>query len=221
MASRRAFAPDAAVSPARAASDADRLRPWKPGWFWIRTGRRRAAIRSVCRPLRYWPVSESAALQEFDRKLPWNTTFAAGRAVAGTEVDDLVRGAHDAGFVLDDHHGVPGVAQLFEECDQPFGVARMQATLGSSSTKKRVHQPRAQAGGEVHALGFAAGKRARRAVQREIAQADLVEIAEPGRGPRSAQGPEDSLGRTGIDRPSAVMKPQGVADGQLIEIGQA
>ncbi len=98
--------------------------------------------------------------------------------MAGPEVHDLIRGAHHAGFVFDDHDGVAGIAQLFEDADQPFGVARMQADARFVEHEQRVDQPRAEAGGEIHALGFAAGERARRAVEREIAQADFVEVAE-------------------------------------------
>ena len=99
--------------------------------------------------------------------------FSAGGAVAGAKINDLVRRADHAGLVFDDHDRVAGVAQLFEDADQPFGVARMQADAGLVEHEERIDQTRAQAGGEVHPFGFAAGERARRAVQGEIAQADL------------------------------------------------
>ena len=103
----------------------------------------------------------------------------AGGAVAWSQVNDLVRRADHAGFVFDDYDCVAGVAQLFEQADQAFSVARMQADARLVEDEKRIHQSSAQAGGETHPLGFAAGKRARRAVQREVTQADLVEVAEP------------------------------------------
>ena len=106
--------------------------------------------------------------------------FSAGGAVAGAEIHDLVRRADHAGLVFDDDDGVAGVAQLLEEADQAFGVARMQADARFVEDEKRIDQASAQAGGEVHPLGLAARERARGAVQGEIAQADLVEIAEAG-----------------------------------------
>ena len=98
--------------------------------------------------------------------------------MAGAEVDDLVRRAHHAGFVFDDDDGVAGIAQLLEDADEPFRVARMQSDARFVEHEQRIHQARAEAGGEIDPLGFAARQRARGAVQREIAQADLVEIAQ-------------------------------------------
>ena len=45
--------------------------------------------------------------------------------------------------------------------------------LGSSRTKSVFDERRAEAGGEIHALDFAAAERAGRAVEVEIAEADL------------------------------------------------
>ena len=145
--------------------------------------------------------------------------FAAGRAMAGAEVHDLIRRAHHAGFVFDDDDGVAGVAQLLENADEAFGVARMQADARFVEHEERVHQPRAQAGGEIHALGLAAGERARRAVQREIAEADFVQIAEP----RADFVQNQGEGIVGAQTPAGrqtLHEWQGVANGKLVEIGQ-
>ena len=150
---------------------------------------------------------------------PLEHDLPAGRAVAGAEVHDLVCRADHAGLVLDHHDRVARIAQLLEQADQPFGVARMQAHARFVQDKERIHQPGAQAGGEIHALGFAAGERARRAVQREIAQADLVEITEP-----RADFVQDQA--EGVVRSQAVPfgerldERQGIADWELVEIGQ-
>jgi hypothetical protein len=51
---------------------------------------------------------------------------ATSRTVTWTKVDDLVGGPHDAGFMLDNHHGVAGIAQLLKDPNQAFGVPGMQ-----------------------------------------------------------------------------------------------
>ena len=50
--------------------------------------------------------------------------------------------------------------------------------LGSSMTNKRVYQRRAETCGEVHPLDFTAAQGARGPVEREITDADFVEIIE-------------------------------------------
>ena len=106
--------------------------------------------------------------------------FSTRLPVAGAEVHDLVGGAHDGGFVLDDDDGVPEVAQALEDGDEARGVARVQAHARLVEDVERVDEARAEAGGEVHALGLAAGERARGAVEREVAQADFDEVGKAG-----------------------------------------
>ena len=164
-----------------------------------------AGISIRLRPLRYWPVSELLRLQNL-RVSALEHDLAARGAVAGAEVNDLVRGADHAGLVFDDHDGVAGIAQLLEQADQAFGVARVQADARLVQHEERIHQAGAQAGGEIDALGFAAGERARRAIQRQIAQADLVEIARAASGPRSGPGRADRSVAAGAAAASASMK---------------
>ena len=90
----------------------------------------------------------------------------------------MIRRAHHRLLVLDDEQRVAFVAQLLHHADEPAGVARMQADAWFIEDEERVHQRRAEAGGEIHALDFAAAEGARRAVEREIAEADFAEIAE-------------------------------------------
>lgn len=122
--------------------------------------------------------------------------FPAGFALAGAEIDDLIGGAHDAGFVLDDDDGVAGVAEVFQDADEPRRVARMQADARFVEDEEGVDEAGAEAGGEVDAAGLAAGERARGTVEREVAEAGFDEVAEPGtdfgeddleRGVRSAE----------------------------------
>ena len=81
--------------------------------------------------------------------------------------------------MLHDDDGVPGVAQLFENVDEPGGVARMKADAGFIEHEERIDEARAETRRQVHALRLAARQRARRPVEREIAKADLDEISQP------------------------------------------
>ncbi len=54
----------------------------------------------------------------------------------------------------------------------------MQADGGLVQHEQRVHERRAGRGRQVDALDFAARERARLAIQRQIAQADVVQIVE-------------------------------------------
>jgi hypothetical protein len=82
---------------------------------------------------------------------------APGRALPRPKVDDLVGGAHDAGFVFDDDDGVAGVAKILEDANQAFGIPRMEPHAGFVEDEQGVHHAGSEAGGEVDALGFAAG----------------------------------------------------------------
>ena len=110
--------------------------------------------------------------------------FAARFAAAGPELDEI-----------DPRRGSPlprarrraaccPCRAVLHHADEPAGVARMQADAGLIEDEERVHQRRAEAGREIHALDFAAAERARRAVEREIAEADFDEIAEARARPR-------------------------------------
>ena len=56
----------------------------------------------------------------------------------------------------------------------------MQADAGLIEHEERVHERRAEARREIHALHFATAQCPRRAVEREVAEADFVEVAEAG-----------------------------------------
>ena len=106
--------------------------------------------------------------------------LAAVLAGAGPELEHEV-GLRDGGEVVLDHdHRVAAVAQPAQEGEQPVGVARVQADRRLVEHVERVDQPRAERVGERDALRFAAGEGAGLAVEREIAEADVAEEAEPG-----------------------------------------
>ena len=106
--------------------------------------------------------------------------LAALAAGLGADFDDMV-GRADHGFVvLDDDHGVAGVRQRPDDADQAVDVARVQADAGLVEHKEGVDQRSAEARGEVDAFDFASAQRARGAVEGEIAEADLLQVAQAG-----------------------------------------
>ena len=83
---------------------------------------------------------------------------AAVLARARPQIQQVIGGAHHFRIVLHHHDGVAQLAQFLEDADQPPGVAAMQADRRLIEHVAGAHQARAQAGGELDALRFAAGK---------------------------------------------------------------
>ena len=104
----------------------------------------------------------------------------AALARARPEVEDAVGGEHDLRVVLDDDERVAGIPQLLHHVDDAAHVARMQPDRRLVEHEQRVDERRAERGGEVDPLHFAAGERARLAVEGEVAQAHLAEVREAG-----------------------------------------
>ena len=116
------------------------------------------------------------AQQPADRALKHNA--AAAFSWLGTDLDDVV-GRTDHGLVmLDDDDRVAGGGERADDADEAFDVARVQADAGLVEHEQRVDQRRAETGGEVDAFDFASAQRTRGAVEGEIAEADLLEIAQ-------------------------------------------
>ena len=104
--------------------------------------------------------------------------LAAVLAGAGAQVDDVVALLDDLRVVLHHHHGVVVGAQPVEDLHQPVAVPRMQADGGLVQHVQRVHQGRADGGGEVHPLQLAAGQGAGLAVEGQVVQAHAHEVVE-------------------------------------------
>ena len=100
-------------------------------------------------------------------------------AGAGTEVDDVVRRADRALVVLDHDHRVAEVAQALERPDQLLVVALVQTDRGLVEDVEDADQARPDLGREPDPLRLAARERGRRALQREVADPDRVEEAQP------------------------------------------
>ena len=105
--------------------------------------------------------------------------LAAVLAGARTEVDQVVGRAHRVLVVLDDDHGVAEVAQALQRRDQPLVVALVQADRRLVEDVEHAHQARADLRRQPDPLRLAARERRRRAVERQVADADVVEEAQP------------------------------------------
>ena len=103
---------------------------------------------------------------------------AAVFAGAGAEVDEMVGGEHRPLVVLDDDHRVAEVAEAVEGRDQLLVVALVEADRGLVEDVHHADQAGADLGREPDPLRLAAGERPRRAVQREVADADVLEEGE-------------------------------------------
>ena len=100
---------------------------------------------------------------------------AAAHARAGADVDQVL-GAADGVFVVLHHdQRVAFGRELVQRVQQDVVVARMQADGGFVEHVAHALQVAAQLGGQADALGFAAAERGRAPVQREVAQADLLQ----------------------------------------------
>ena len=98
--------------------------------------------------------------------------------MAGAEVNNPVCRPNHTGFVLDNDNGVAQVTQVFQDFDQPAGVARVQTDARFVEDIQCVDEPSAQARRQIHAFGFATGQRARRTVERQVAKSDFDQIAD-------------------------------------------
>ena len=106
--------------------------------------------------------------------------LAAVFAGAGAEIDEGVGGAHHGFLVFDDDQGVALVAELVHHADEAFDVAGVQADGGFVEDEESGGKGGAETGGEVDAFDFTAGKGAGGAVEGEVAETDLGEVAEAG-----------------------------------------
>ena len=100
--------------------------------------------------------------------------------LAGAEphVDHRVGDADHVLVVLDDQHGVPLVAQLAQDRDQPLVVARVQADRRLVEHVERADQRGPERRREVDALRLAARQRRRQPIERQVVEADVAQEAE-------------------------------------------
>ena len=138
------------------------------------------AVRRLClreaRSSRWRPVMVSLAPQPLDLAL--EADGAARRAGAGAEVDDVVGDRNRLGLVLDDEHRVALVAQPQQQVVHPLDVVRVQADRRLVEDIGDVGERGAEVADHLGALRLAPRQRARRPVEREVAQPDLDERVE-------------------------------------------
>ena len=115
--------------------------------------------------------------------------------------------AHGLLVVLDDDDGVAQVAQAQQRVDEAAVVALVQADAGLVEDVEHADQRRADLGGQADALRLAAGERGRGALQREVADADVVE---------EAQALADLLDHAAADEALGVAERQAVQEGERL-----
>ena len=147
----------------------------------------RAASRSTaCR--RGTARSATPCTRRMSSSVPCTTTSPPWTPGPGPHLDDVVGGANGVLVVLDHDDGVADVAQAFERGDHLHVVLGMQADAGLVEHVQHAHQARADLRRQPDALRFAAGKRARAAVEVQIVEADARAAVPGGRGSRPAPG---------------------------------
>ena len=104
--------------------------------------------------------------------------LAAGGAGAGAEVDDVVGDRDRLRLVLHDEHRVALVPQPQQQVVHPLDVMGVQARGGLVEDVGDVGERGAEVADHLGALRLAARQRARRPVEREVAQPDLHERVE-------------------------------------------
>ena len=96
-----------------------------------------------------------------------------GGSGAGAQVDEPIRGADHAGFVFHHHHGLALVAQALEHADERAHFAGMQPRRGLVQHQEEAAQFAQGQAEQAQALGLAARKAGRGAIQAQVAQAQL------------------------------------------------
>ena len=119
--------------------------------------------------------------------------LAAAEARLGAEVDQPVGRLDDLQVVLDDDDRVAQVGQAVDDVEELADVVEVQAgrrLVEDVEGLARVGP--GQLGGELHALGLAAGERRRGLAERDVAEADVVQglqdLADLGDARRTAPG---------------------------------
>src|SRR6202049_5130597 len=100
------------------------------------------------------------------------------RTGAGTEVDDMVGDGDRLRLVLHDQDGVALVPQPQQQVVHPLDVVGVHAGRGFVEDVGDVGERGAEVADHLDALCFAARQRARRSLEREIAQSNLRERVE-------------------------------------------
>ena len=106
--------------------------------------------------------------------------LAAAFAGARSHVDQPVGGQHHRRVVLDDDQRIAGIAQPVDRLDDAVHVARVQADARFVEHEHRIDQRGAERSRQVDPLHLAAAQRAALPVERQVAEADIAQVAQPG-----------------------------------------
>ena len=125
-------------------------------------------------------AGEAGGATEEAREIASEDDVAAARARLGADLDDVVGGADHGLVVLDDDNCVAGVGKVADNGDESFDIARVEADGGLVEDEESIDEGGAEARGEVDALDLAAGEGFGGAIEGEIAETDLLEVAQAG-----------------------------------------
>ena len=118
------------------------------------------------------------AAHDFLRR-PGRNEFSSVYAGSRSDIDDIVRLAHRIFVVLHDDQGISKIPQSLERRQELVVVPLMQTDTRFIQNLKDAHQARADLRGKTDPLRFAAGKRAGGTRQRQIAETNIFQKAEP------------------------------------------
>ena len=140
---------------------------------------------------------------------------------ARPDVDDVVGRAQHVEIVLDDEHGVAQVAQAAQHLDQPRVVGGMQADGGFVEHVQHAGEPGAEQRGKAQALGLTRREAGRRALERQVPDADvdqpahaLVQVGDDGLGDEPRFRGDLSVERIDPRGELDERQPRGVHDGE-------
>ena len=91
----------------------------------------------------------------------------------------MVGGADDGRVVLDDHDGVPLIAQSMQDADEALGVAWVESDRRFVEDVEGVDERRTERRRQVDAFELAAGEGAGLAVEGQVLETNLDQVAQP------------------------------------------
>ena len=145
-----------------------------------RSARRlRGHLRSAASPDRYWPVRLRAALGDRRRRSPLATTSPPRTPGPGPKSTMWSAARIVSSSCSTTTTVLPRSRSCVERVEQPVVVARVQADRRLVEDVEHADQAAADLAGQADALRLAAGERRRRAVERQVFEADVDQEAEP------------------------------------------
>ena len=138
-------------------------------------------------------------------------------AGAGAEVDQMVGGEHRALVVLDDDHRVAEVAQPLQRRDQPLVVALVEPDRRLVEDVQHPDEARPDLRRQPDSLRLAARQRRRRPLQRQVADPNVVEEAQPLADLAQDQPRDLALGLAQLERLEPLDRPPRRHRRQLVD----